>query len=136
MLNKKDFVIQQVVMLSAAHSDIEVAWLYGSRARNTHNQKSDYDLAIAFKNFIADPLDSRLRPELLASNWQHIIGSSCLQIKLSVIDINLAPIALCYTVLVDDKPLYIANEMRKLQEENRIMSQWELDYEYSRKKYH
>ena len=123
-------ILDKITALAFKNTDIEVIWLYGSRARNTHHENSDYDLAIAFKSFIKDPLENRIRPELLASFWQQKLG-----VDLSIIDINQSPIPLSYTVLIDDNAFYIANGMRKLKEENRIMSQWELDYEYSRKKY-
>ncbi len=123
-------ILNKIKTLAKKDPDIEVIWLYGSRARKTANKNSDYDLAVAFKSFIDEPLDKRLRPELLAIDWQQKLNK-----KISIIDINQAPIALVYTVIVDDFPVYVANAMRKLQEESRIMSMWELDYEYSRKKY-
>jgi len=136
----QDPLITQLCNFAEENKDIDVIWLYGSRARNTYNETSDYDLAIAFKHFITEPLDSKLRPELLALDWQkslseipHLMTKST--VKLSIIDINKSPIALAYTIIIDDHPFYINDAMRKLQEENRIMSRWELDYEYSRKTY-
>jgi predicted nucleotidyltransferase len=126
----KDKTNERFIELASNNHDIEVLWLYGSRARQTHHNDSDYDLAVAFKSFIDDPLDSRLRPELLAMDWQEQFEH-----PISIIDINKVPIPLAFTVIVDDSPVYIGNGMRKLQEESRIMSMWELDYEYSREKY-
>jgi predicted nucleotidyltransferase len=126
----KDKIIEGIIKLASSHNDIEVIWLYGSRARQTHRDNSDYDLAVAFKSFIDDPLESRLRPELLAMDWQELFEH-----PISIIDINKVPIPLAFTVVVDNSPIYIKNGLRQMREESRIMSMWELDYEYSRKKF-
>ena len=126
-----DNTIAQIVALAEKNQDIEIVWLYGSRARNTHTPNSDYDLAVAFKEFIKDPLDCPLRPELLALDWQQSLGKA-----LSIVDINKAPIPLSFVVISDNMPIYTnENKMRIWQEESRIMSMWELDYSYSRKTY-
>jgi predicted nucleotidyltransferase len=41
-------IIQQLKSLAANDPELVVMWLYGSRARNTAQPKSDYDLAVAF----------------------------------------------------------------------------------------
>jgi predicted nucleotidyltransferase len=110
--------------------DIEVLWLYGSRARGTENEGSDYDLAIAFKDYIEDPVDRRLRPELLALQWKKE-----LLIDLSIIDINQVPLPLAYTVVTDNSMLFSRNDYRLMIEEQKIMSKWELDHLYHRKCY-
>jgi hypothetical protein len=48
--------------------------------------------------------------------------------KLSVVDINQAPIPLAFAVVDANRPLYSRDEGRRLQEEARIMSQMELGY--------
>ena len=45
----QEIAIQNLVNLAKKHPDIEVLWLYGSRARNTATETSDYDLAVAFE---------------------------------------------------------------------------------------
>ncbi|WP_102795730.1 type VII toxin-antitoxin system MntA family adenylyltransferase antitoxin [Bowmanella denitrificans] len=124
-MTKKKPIEQRIKQLAAAHPDIAVVWLYGSRARNTATDNSDYDLAVAFKSFIKDSaLDARLRPESLALDWQQTLST-----PLSVVDINLAPIPLAMTVVDDDRPLYVADIRRKMMEEQRIRSRWEHEYE-------
>ena len=122
--------IERLNTLAKAESDISVLWLYGSRARGTYSAQSDYDLAVAYDTFLSDPLEARLRPELLALEWQDKLG-----IELSVLDINKAPLPLAFTVINDDVALYVRDGLRKCMEEKRIMSMWELDYQYSRKHY-
>ncbi|NQY63261.1 MAG: nucleotidyltransferase domain-containing protein [Alteromonadaceae bacterium] len=126
----QEIAIQNLVNLAKKHPDIEVLWLYGSRARNTATETSDYDLAVAFETYIEDPLERRLRPELLALEWHKTLG-----IKLSILDINQATIQLAYTVVLDNTYLYSGNDYRRLVEEQRIMSKWEIDHLYHRKHY-
>ena len=126
----QNLAIQKLVDLANKHTDVEVLWLYGSRARNTATETSDYDLAVAFKTYIEDPLERRLRPELLALEWHKALG-----IKLSILDINQATIQLAYTVVQDNTYLYSGNDYRRLVEEQRIMSKWEIDHLYHRKHY-
>ncbi|NQY63792.1 MAG: nucleotidyltransferase domain-containing protein [Alteromonadaceae bacterium] len=126
----QNLAIQKLVDLANKHTDVEVLWLYGSRARNIATETSDYDLAVAFKTYIEDPLERRLRPELLALEWHKALG-----IKLSILDINQATIQLAYTVVQDNTYLYSGNDYRRLVEEQRIMSKWEIDHLYHRKHY-
>ena len=58
-----------IIQLAKNNAEVEVLWLYGSRARNKANIKSDYDLAVAFKTYIEAPVERRLRPEILALEW-------------------------------------------------------------------
>lgn len=122
--------LNAIVELAAKNTEVEVLWLYGSQARGSAAKNSDYDLAIAFKNYITDPLERRLRPELLALQWSKALG-----IKLSMVDINQASIQLAYTIVQDNYPLYSDSDLRKMTEEQRIMSKWELDHLYHRKHY-
>lgn len=119
-----------IIQLVKNNADVEVLWLYGSRARNKSNIHSDYDLAIAFKSYIEDPIDCRLRPEILALEWHEK-----LKIPLSIVDINQVPLPLAYTVVLDNTLLYSKNDYRKMIEEQKIMSKWEIDYVYHRKHY-
>jgi predicted nucleotidyltransferase len=127
--------IKQLIQLANNTPEIEVLWLYGSRARNTASQNSDYDLAVAFKSYIEDPIEQRIRPELLAMDWQKELNQSELNIAFSIIDINRVPLPLAYTVIHDNTLLYSTNEYRRMVEEQRIMSKWEIDHSYHRKHY-
>jgi len=122
--------IKQIVQLAEHNPEVEIVWLYGSRARGNAHSQSDYDLAIAFKTYIEDPIERRLRPELLALKWCKQLNN-----QLSIIDINQVPLPLAYTVIQDNKLLYSQNDYRRMVEEQRIMSKWELDYTYHKKHY-
>ena len=122
--------LKAIKTLASNDLDVEVLWLYGSRARQTAQKDSDYDLAVAFKNYVNDPVERRLRPELLAIQWQNKLG-----IKISIIDISQASLPMAYTVVQDNELVYCNNHYRLMVEEQRIMSKWEIDYSYHRKQY-
>ena len=122
--------INLIVRLAEHNPEVEIVWLYGSRARGNAHSQSDYDLAIAFKTYIEDPIERRLRPELLALKWCKQLNN-----QLSIIDINQVPLPLAYTVIQDNKLLYSQNDYRRMVEEQRIMSKWELDHTYHQKHY-
>jgi len=120
-------LLEHLVKLAATYPEVVVLWLYGSQAKGNAGPSSDWDLAVAFNPVkLADPLDNRLRPELLALDWQRTLGLD--EGKLSVVDINQAPIPLAFAVVDANHPLYCRDEGRRLQEEGRIMSQMELNY--------
>ena len=122
--------LKNIIQLANDNAEVEVLWLYGSRARNKANANSDYDLAVAFKNYISEPVECRLRPEMLALEWR-----KQLNIPLSIVDINQIPLPLAYTVVQDNTLLYSKNNYRRMTEEQRIMSKWEIDHCYHRKHY-
>ena len=123
-------VIKQIIKLAKNNSEIEVLWLYGSRARDNATINSDYDLAVAFKSYIEDPVERRLRPELLSLEWNKQLG-----VAVSIVDINQAILPLAYTVVQDNTLLYSQNDFRRMTEEQKIMSKWEIDHCYHRKHY-
>ncbi|MFB2873033.1 type VII toxin-antitoxin system MntA family adenylyltransferase antitoxin [Aeromonas jandaei] len=124
-------VIHQLITLANSNPQVQVLWLYGSRAKGTAGPASDWDLAVAFDPIkqsgpLGTALENRLRPELIALEWQRALGLA--EGKLSVVDINQAPIPLAFAVVDANRPLYSRDEGRRLQEEARIMSQMELGY--------
>ncbi|ENC9558485.1 nucleotidyltransferase domain-containing protein [Aeromonas hydrophila] len=124
-------ILKQLVCLAGANEQVQVLWLYGSHAKGTAGPASDWDLAVAFDPVkqsgpLGAVLENRLRPELLALEWQRTLGLA--EGELSVVDINQAPIPLAFAVVAANRPLYSRDEGRRLQEEARIMSQMELGY--------
>lgn len=126
----QEATIASIKHLAENNSEVDVLWLYGSRARGNAQHNSDYDLAIAFTQYIKDPVERRLRPELLALEWNKLIGAS-----LSIVDINEAPLPLAYAIVQDNMVIYNQNNYRRMTEEQIIMSKWELDHLYHRRHY-
>ena len=124
-------MLEQLIFLASSNPQVQVLWLYGSRAKGTAGPSSDWDLAVAFDPVkqsgpLGAALENRLRPELLALEWQRALGLA--EGKLSVVDINQAPIPLAFAIIDANTPLYSRDEGRRLQEEARIMSQMEINY--------
>ena len=115
-----------IIALAGQTPDVAILWLYGSRARGTQREDSDYDLAVAFQSFIRDnPLESRVRPELLAMDWRRALGLP--ENRLSVIDINQVGVSLAYHVVNNYEPLFCRDPRRLITEQNRVLSRMELD---------
>ena len=121
-------LIPQIIQLAKDNKNIELLWLYGSHAKGVAHEKSDIDIAVTFKSWEKDVIKRRLRPELLAIEWQNKLNLS--EGDLSVLDMNNAPIPIAMSVLQSGKLLLNKNVSRQLQEQQRIMSKWEIDYLY------
>lgn len=130
-INSTCDVIKGIQILAQADPGIAAVWLYGSRSNGTHGPYSDYDLAVAFSEFCKnDPLERRLRPELLAMDWCRTLQLT--EGKLSIVDINQAAIPLAFSA-ISGKLLFERDNNRRMREESRVMSMYELDYNYTRK---
>jgi predicted nucleotidyltransferase len=121
-------IIPRLQTLAAHQPNLAALWLYGSRARGDHHEQSDFDLAVAFTDWEPDPLERRLRPELLAEQWRTELALS--EGILSVVDIAIAPIPLGLGILADGKLLVDSHPQVRMSHEARILSRWELDYSY------
>ena len=118
----------QIIRLAQADAAIELLWLYGSYAKGYAQAHSDIDLAVVFKTWEPDIIERRLRPELLALNWQSQLNLS--EKQLSLVDLNQAPIPLAMAILQSGELWLSKNRSRQWQEQQRIGSRWEIDYLY------
>ncbi|WP_048306136.1 nucleotidyltransferase domain-containing protein [Halomonas sp. PR-M31] len=121
-------ILPRLIDLASKDDAIAVLWLYGSHAKGTATKDSDFDLAVAFRQPGGEPLERRLRPELLAQSWQDALELP--EHLLSIVDINLAPITLAHVIIRTGRELQVNDPLRLAREENRITSMWELDYQY------
>ena len=117
-----------IIQLAKEDDNIELLWLYGSYAQGTAHEKSDIDIAVVFKTWEKDIIERRLRPELLAIEWLNRINLK--EGQLSILDMNISPIPLAMSVLKQGILLLNKNKSRLFQEQQRIMSKWEIDYLY------
>lgn len=116
-------IINRSIEFTKANPDIEILWLYGSRAKGTSSAQSDYDFAVAFKSMKEGSLEQRLAPVLLAREW-----ADALKVEdkiISIIDINHIPLPLAQSVINTGKVLHCKNGERLAREENRIRGMWE-----------
>lgn len=128
-----DSELLAITRIAEAEHDIITLWLYGSRAKGNARDNSDYDLAVLYKDKSEDPLTRRTRPECLALDWAHILNIS--SGKLSVLDLEISPIPLAMGVLTTGRQLLSRKSSKALFVTQRIMSKWELDYQYHYKHY-
>ncbi len=117
---------QRIIDLARGTGNIDVLWLYGSRARDDHTIASDYDLAVAFNDYESEPMARRLRPEMLGQEWGMQV-----HVPLSIVDINQVPTPLAIEVINDHHVLFCRDELRLMQEQQRIWSKWaEYKFQY------
>lgn len=88
-------ILTRCQQLAEQNPNIQVLWLYGSQAKGSATEHSDYDFAIAFKHIEKDSLDRRLAPILLAQR-----------------------------VMQTGKVLHCKSGLRLAREENRISGMW------------
>ncbi len=122
VMKEQESIVERINRLAQKDPAIEVVWLYGSRAKGTANESSDYDLAVAFAGLgeadrgtiVSYPCDE------IAYQW-----SKKTDAKISIVDINHAPAALAYTIISGGKVIFCNNDFRLHAEELRIWSLWE-----------
>jgi len=122
-----DDTVTQLIQLAAQYHEIAAMWLYGSRSKGNHRADSDYDVAVLFSSRIEDPLERRLRPELLALDWVKSLGLK--EDQLSIVDVKIAPIPLAMNI-ISGTLLYCNDWDARLMAEKIIMSKAELDYHH------
>jgi len=122
-----DPIINALISLAQKDNEIAALWLYGSRAKGNYTAESDYDLAVLFNNRIADKLDSRLRPELLAMDWRSSLQDR--KLELSILDVNQVMIPLAFNA-INGKLLYSNDDGLRMSAEAIICSKAEIDFNH------
>lgn len=115
-------LLNSISQLATPDCNIEVLWLYGSRAEGRNHEQSDHDLAVGFKPWLSDSLQRRLRPELLRQQWQELLDLD--DGIISIVDITLCPIPLAVNIIESAPPLLIKNPLRYTSELNRVWGLW------------
>ena len=120
--------LNKIADLARSEGDIDVIWLYGSRAKGTADKLSDYDIALAFTQ---GATKSEYRCDELAYQWSIATNE-----KVSIVDINRVPVPLSYAVISEGLVIFCQNTLRLHSEEQRIWSLWsEYKYEHERSRY-
>lgn len=104
---------------------VDVAWLYGSRAKGSHSQNSDWDIAVAMAPGTAGSVDD------LTFDLSQRVDQ-----PVSVVDINRIPSPLAQNVIESGKVLLCRSYLRLRLEEQRVWSLWEaykFEHEQNRK---
>lgn len=109
-----------------AHAAIDAIYLYGSRAKQTAHEHSDWDIAVVFTDFETDVSLRLLRPQLLEAAIERELK---LYNQISVVDLETAPIYLQHSILMSAVKLFDRNVPHVKRVEQSILSKWEKDYE-------
>jgi predicted nucleotidyltransferase len=109
-----------------AHAQVDAIYLYGSRAKQTAHENSDWDIAVIFSDFEADANSRLLRPQLLEAALERELK---LYNQISVIDLETAPVLLQYSILMSALKWFDRNVPHIKRVEQGILSKWEKDYE-------
>lgn len=122
----QESIIKKVISLIDNESKIDAVYLYGSRAKQTTHKTSDWDIAILFSHYEIK-LDKRiLRPQMLEAMLERELQ---LYNQISVIDLEIAPLYLQYSILMSAIKHFDRNVPHVKRIEQSILSKWEKDYE-------
>ncbi|NOS88167.1 MAG: nucleotidyltransferase domain-containing protein [Methylococcaceae bacterium] len=117
---------KQVVAIIQAQAPVDAVYLYGSRAKHTAGNNSDWDIAVIFTDYETDPLARVLRPQMLEAVLERELK---LYQQISVVDLEIAPMYLQYSILMSAVKWYDRNVPHVKRVEQGILSKWEKDYE-------
>ena len=108
------------------HAQVDAIYLYGSRAKQTAHENSDWDIAVLFSDYETDLSARLLRPQLLEAAIERELK---LYNQVSVIDLETAPVYLQYSILMSAVKWFDRNVPHVKRVEQSILSKWEKDYE-------
>jgi len=125
---QNDLILEQIIQLICQYSQVDAIYLYGSRAKGTALEDSDWDIAILFSHFIEDVLEQINRPQYLEAILQRELK---LYDKISVVDLELVPPPLQYNIILGKK-LFDRGVLHVRKIEQSIYSKIEKDYDEPR----
>ncbi|MDO9267813.1 MAG: nucleotidyltransferase domain-containing protein [Methylobacter sp.] len=108
------------------HAQVDAIYLYGSRAKQTAHEHSDWDIAVLFSDYETDLSTRLLRPQLLEAAIERELK---LYNQISVIDLETAPVYLQYSILMSAVKWFDRNVPHVKRVEQSILSKWQNDYE-------
>lgn len=117
---------ERIVRAILSHAQVDAIYLYGSRAKRTAHEHSDWDIAVIYSNYETDPIERQLRPQLLEAEIERELK---LYNQISVVDLEIAPIYLQYSILMSAEKWFDRNVPHVKRVEQGILSTWEKDYE-------
>ena len=121
-----DNMAQNVMRIIQSVAPVDAIYLYGSRAKQTAHENSDWDIAVIFTDFETDLLARALRPQTLEATLERELK---LYNQISVVDLEIAPVYLQYSILMSAVKWFDRNVPHVKRVEQSIFSKWEKDYE-------
>jgi predicted nucleotidyltransferase len=119
-------IAENIIRIIQACSPVDAIYLYGSRAKQSAHEHSDWDIAVIFTDYETDTLARALRPQSLEAVLERKLK---LYQQISVIDLETAPVYLQYSILMSAVKWFDRNVPHVKRVENSILSKWEKDYE-------
>jgi len=116
----------KIVQSICNHAAVDAIYLYGSRAKNTAHENSDWDIAVIFAEFETDELERLVRPQLVEAEVERELK---LYQKISIVDLEIAPVYLQMAILTHGIKWFDRNVPHVKRVEQSILSKWEKDYE-------
>jgi predicted nucleotidyltransferase len=117
---------ENICCIIQSFAPVDAIYLYGSRAKQTAHENSDWDIAIIFTNYETDLQARALRPQLLEAEIESKLK---LYNQISVVDLETAPVYLQYSILMSAVKWFDRNVPHVKRVEQSIFSKWEKDYE-------
>jgi predicted nucleotidyltransferase len=117
---------EMIVASICYYAKVDAIYLYGSRAKNTAHQNSDWDIAVIFTDYESNLLERLLRPQLLEAEVESALK---LYQKISIVDLENVPIYLQMSILNHGIKYFDRNVPHVKRVEQSILSKWEKDYE-------
>jgi predicted nucleotidyltransferase len=121
-----DRMAEDITHVIHAHTQVDAIYLYGSRAKQTAHEHSDWDIAVLFSEYETDLSTRLVRPQLLEAAIERDLK---LYNQISVIDLETAPVYLQYSILMSAIKWFDRNVPHVRRVEQSILSKWEKDYE-------
>jgi uncharacterized protein len=125
---QNDLILEQTIQLTCQNFQVDAIYLYGSRAKGTALENSDWDIAILFSDFIDDILEQINRPQYLETILQRELK---LYNRISIVDLELVPPPLQYNI-IRGKKLFDRGVLHVRKVEQSIYSKIEKDYDEPR----
>jgi predicted nucleotidyltransferase len=126
MSNESNSMAENITRVIQDHAQVDAIYLYGSRAKQTAHENSDWDIAVLFSDYETDLSARLLRPQLLEAAIERELK---LYNQVSVIDLETAPVYLQYSILMSALKWFDRNVPHVKRVEQSILSKWEKDYE-------
>jgi len=117
---------EKMIQIIHAHAQVDAIYLYGSRAKQTARENSDWDIAVIFSEYETDASARLLRPQLLEAAIERELK---LYNQISEIDLETAPVYLQYSILMSAVKWFDRNVSHFKRVEQSILSKWEKDDE-------
>ena len=121
-----EIMAETITHVIHAHARVDAIYLYGSRAKQTAHEHSDWDIAVLFSDYETDLSARLLRPQMLEAAIERELK---LYNQISVIDLETAPVYLQYSILMSAVKWFDRNVPHIKRVEQSILSKWEKDYE-------